>query len=147
MPARLSTRWIQHLITFALWALCGVSLAWWGLRLTQGSAPGRAPLAVSQAPVLDAQALARLLGADAVPSSGAVAAAPTRLVLLGVLAGTVSGDGAALIAIDGKPAKPYRVGREVEPGLIVQSLGAREARLGAALDGPATMTLELPRKR
>ncbi len=146
MPARLSTRWIQHLITFALWALCGVSLAWWGLRLTQGSAPGRAPLAVSQAPALDAQALARLLGADAAPPSGAVAA-PTRLVLLGVLAGTVSGDGAALIAIDGKPAKPYRVGREVEPGLIVQSLGAREARLGAALDGPATMTLELPRKR
>lgn len=144
MPARLSSLWIQRLTTLALWALCGVSLAWWGLRLTQGSAPARAPLAVSQAPALDAQALARLLGAEAAP---APAAAPTRLTLLGVLAGTVSGDGAALIAIDGKPAKPYRVGREVEPGLVVQSLGAREAHLGSAVDGPPTMTLELPRKR
>lgn len=146
MPARLSSLWIQRLTTLVLWALCGVSLAWWGLKLTQPLTQAGAPLAAQPAPAVDAQALARLLGADA-PPQGAVAAAPARLVLSGVLAGTMSGHGAALIAIDGKPPKPYRVGAEVQPGLVVQSLGARDARLGSAVDGPPTVTLELPLKR
>jgi len=147
MPATARSRWSLRLSTLALWALCGASIAWWGLKLMQPSVRGTAPLAPAPAPMLDAQALARVLGADAAPAQGPTAAAPSRFVLRGVLAGTRSGHGAALIAIDGKPAKPYRVGSEVEPGLVVQSLGAREVRLGSAVDGASTMTLELPRKR
>ena len=45
---------------------------------------------------------------------------------------------------DGKPPKPYRVGMQVEPGLVLQSVGAREARLGAALGGPSAHVLSMP---
>lgn len=145
MPAIAAQHWIRRLLTLALWALCGVSMAWWGLKLSQPRMPAGAPLAGQEALVADTQALSRILGAEAAPARMAGAAAPARFVLSGVLAGTRSGDGAALIAIDGKPAKPYRVGAELEPGLVVQSLGAREVHLGAAVDGDPAMTLELPR--
>ncbi len=86
----------------------------------------------------------QVLGARAV-SAAAEPAAASRFVLKGVLAGTRSGDGAALIAVDGKPPRHYRVGADIEPGLVLQSLGRREARLGASVDGATTLALELPR--
>ena len=67
----------------------------------------------------------------------------TAYVLVGVLADRQQG-GAALIAIDGKAAKPYRVGETVDGKLIVQSVVARRAVLAASMDGPAQLTLELP---
>lgn len=66
---------------------------------------------------------------------------------MGVLAGRDSGGGAALIALDGQPPKPYRVGAQVDAGLVLQSLGPRQARLGATLHGPAALTLEIPQRR
>ena len=107
--------------------------------------PAVAPAAVAP----DAQAMARLLG---VPAAGAAAArAPaasltSRFALIGVLAGRSSGGGAALIAVDGQPAKPFRVGAVVDEGLVLQSLHPRQARLGASVDGPATLTLDMPAK-
>ena len=66
-------------------------------------------------------------------------------MLVGVLAGQQSGGGAALIAVDGQPAKPFRVGAVVVDGeLVLQSLGRREARLGASRGAATTLTLELP---
>jgi general secretion pathway protein C len=35
----------------------------------------------------------------------------------------------------------------VESGLVLQSLGRREARLGASMDGAATLALEVARKK
>ena len=67
----------------------------------------------------------------------------TAYVLVGVLADRQQG-GAALIAIDGKAAKPYRVGATVDGQLIVQSVVGRRAVLATSRDGPAQMTLELP---
>jgi general secretion pathway protein C len=46
--------------------------------------------------------------------------------------------------VDGKPAKPYRVGATVDAGLVLQSLGPRQARLGAGQEGVTTVTLEMP---
>ncbi|RKJ98459.1 type II secretion system protein N [Alicycliphilus denitrificans] len=141
-------RWAPRLATLALWVLAGASAVYWGLQLS-GRAAGPAPAAAAPEPVAaDAQALARLLGAQAVSAPEAPAAA-SRFVLLGLLAGTASGDGAALIAVDGKPARPYpyRVGASVEPGLVLQSLSRREARLGASVDGATTLTLEMPRPK
>lgn len=94
---------------------------------------------------VDAQALVRFLG-GAPTAAVAEAAVPTRYALVGVLAGTRSGHGAALISMDSKPAKPYRVGAEVDGGLVLQSVGRREARLGASVDGATSMTLQIPLK-
>ena len=59
--------------------------------------------------------------------------------------GCQSGGGAALIAIDGQPAKPFRVGATVDAGLVLQSLGQGQVQLGASRDGPAALTLQIPK--
>jgi general secretion pathway protein C len=137
---RPSSPWGLRLATLALWALAGASVVYWGLRLSARPGPA-APAAAAPAAAPDVQAIGRLLGAGGAP----VAAAPaTRFVLVGVLAGQSSGAGAALIAVDGKPARPYRVGAPIEPGLVLQHLDARGARLGASADGPGTLKLDMP---
>lgn len=141
-------RWAPRLATLLLWALAGATAVYWGLKLS-ASPGGTAPAAAAPEPVVtDTQALARLLGASPVLAAAEAApSAASRFMLIGVLAGTASGGGAALIAVDGKPAKPYRVGANVEPGLVLQSLGKGAARLGTSMDGATTLALEMPRKR
>jgi general secretion pathway protein C len=143
--------WGLRLGTLALWAATAASVVYWGLRL---SAPvgGSAPAVAALAPALpDSAAIGRLLGGGAVASAAAVpvgsSTAPARLVLLGVLAGQHSGAGAALIAVDKQPAKPFRVGAQVTEQLVLQNLAPRQAFLGATPDGPSSLTLELPQRR
>ncbi|MGP1629044.1 MAG: type II secretion system protein N [Giesbergeria sp.] len=146
MQTRSHYTWGVRLGTLAVWALATASAAYWGLRLTALS-PGMPAAAAAPAPVAaDVQAMARLLGAVAAQAAPQEAAPPvsSRFALVGVLAGQQGGSGAALIAVDGKPAKPYRVGATVDAGLVLQSLGPRQARLG--LDGVATVTLEMPQR-
>jgi general secretion pathway protein C len=143
------SKWGVRLGTLALWALAGASVVYWGLRLSARPVGLTVPVVAPAAAAPDAQAMARLLG---VPAAGAAAArAPaasltSRFALIGVLAGRSSGGGAALIAVDGQPAKPFRVGAMVDEGLVLQSLDPRQARLGASMDGPATLTLDMPAK-
>jgi general secretion pathway protein C len=143
------SKWGARLGTLALWALAGASVVYWGLRLSARPVGLTVPVVAPAAAAPDAQAMARLLG---VPAAGAAAArAPaasltSRFALIGVLAGRSSGGGAALIAVDGQPAKPFRVGAVVDEGLVLQSLHPRQARLGASVDGPATLTLDMPAK-
>ena len=141
--------WGVRLGTLALWALAAASVAYWGLRLSVRPSGMTVPAAAPVPLVPDAQALARLLGAGAAPAL-ASAAAPSlasRFALVGVLAGRASGGGAALIAVDGKPPKPFRVGVAVDAGLVLVALGPRQAQLGPAPGGPVTLTLEMPLKR
>lgn len=146
MATNTYSRWALRLATLALWALAGASAVYWGLKLSARPA-GPAPVTAAPEPVLpDPQALARLLGARPAATAAEAPAAASRFTLLGVLAGTASGGGAALIAVDGKPAKPYRVGAVVEQGLVLQSLTRGEARLGPAVDGDTTLALQMPRK-
>lgn len=142
--------WGVRLATLVLWALAAASAAYWGLRLA-GRPQDAALPAVATAPAApDVQAIARLLGAGAAPVAVVAVVAPqpslaSRFALIGVLAGQQSGGGAALIGVDGKPPKPYRVGAQVEEGLVLLALGPRQARLGPP-GGPVALTLELPRK-
>src|SRR6218665_832777 len=79
--------------------------------------PHAPPPAGPDAVAPDAQALARLRGAlpSSAPGAAApVAAPPGRFALIGVLSGRRSGGGAALIAVDGKPARPFRIGAAVD---------------------------------
>ena len=146
MVTNTDNNWAVRLATLVLWLLAGGSVVYWGLRL---SAPAQGVPLAAVAPALpapDAQALARLLGAvDAqAPLAAPAASVASRFALVGVLAGRSSGAGAALIAVDSRPAKPYRVGAQVDAGLVLQSVGPRQARLGAALRGPTLVTLEVP---
>ncbi|WP_027994412.1 hypothetical protein [Simplicispira psychrophila] len=144
MVINTDSNWAVRLATLALWLLAGASVVYWGLRLS-APAPGVPVPAVAAAlPVPDARALARLLGAVTLETPApVVASVASRFALIGVLAGRSSGAGAALIAVDNQPAKPFRVGAQVDAGLVLQSVGLRQARLGAAVRGPTSVTLEV----
>ncbi|MDO8279907.1 MAG: type II secretion system protein N [Burkholderiaceae bacterium] len=133
--------WTVRGLSFALWAFAVGSATYWLMGLTTPAAPPPAAPPAYQAAPVDALALARLLGAGAAPAASAQPAA-SRFALLGVIASR-SRRGAALIAIDGKPARPYRVGSRLEEGLILKSVGPRRAVL-AGVDGEPSITLDMP---
>jgi general secretion pathway protein C len=83
----------------------------------------------------------RALGVTAAISSSA--SDDGRWQLLGVIA-DASGQGSALIAMDGQAPKAYRVGQSVGEGLVLQSLGPKRAKLGATVNGPGQRELQLP---
>jgi len=135
--------WGIRLATLVLAALAALSGTYWVLKSTHASSVSAAAPSAGFAG-LDPQALARALGGGGVgASAGEPVAVGTAYVLVGVLADSQRG-GAALIAVDGKAAKPYRVGAAVDGKLVVQSVAGRRAVLAASMDGPAQMTLELP---
>ena len=82
--------------------------------------------------------------ASAAAAPAAMPSLASRLQLVGVVAGVRSGDGAAVISVDGKPARPYRVGASIEEGLVLQSVQGRRAVLAAQANGQSLLTLELP---
>ena len=136
----------MRLATLMLWLLAAGSCVYWGLRLAPRPAPAAVAPPARQMFAADPAAIARLLGAS--PASAFAAAQPTaslasRFNLLGVVASR-SNQGAALIAVDGKPARPYRVGAAIDEGLVLQSVQGRKAVIAANAGGPAVLTLELP---
>jgi len=142
-----NSSWSLRGVTFLVWALAAASAAYWGLRWRGAPVSATSSAAVAQ-PVsivsTDSAAMGRLLGAVTVtPVTPSLA---SRFSLVGVAAGTQH-SGAALIAIDGKPARPFRVGAKVEEGLILQSVSPRRAALGPSADGAATLTLDLPQAK
>jgi general secretion pathway protein C len=137
-------RWAVRAAALVPWALVAGSAAYWGLKLMPGSTAPVTVLAPARGPaVADPAAVARLLGAVPAAAAAAPASVASRFSLVGVVAGR-SHRGAALIAVDGKPAKPFRVGSAVDEGLVLQSVEGRRAVLAASADGPAVATLELP---
>jgi general secretion pathway protein C len=129
-----------------VWSAVAFSAVTWGLRWSAtGSVSSNTTAAVQASPEVDVSAAARSLGAAPVQAV-AMPTLASRFQLQGVMAGGPNA-GAALIAVDGKPAKPYRVGAVVADGLVLQSALGRRVSLGAVLDGPQTLVLELPAKK
>ncbi len=149
MMARGSANATVKGVTFGVWALAAASAVFWGLKLSSGGPSGPAPASALREPgPVDPAVVARLLGhtAGAAPATAAAPAAPplsSRFNLLGVVADR-SQQGAALIAVEGRAARPYRVGSLVGEGLVLQSVQPRRAVLAASMDGPPVVTLELP---
>ena len=143
-----------RIATFLLWLLFAASVVYWALKFVQSTATpaNAAVVSMNPAQAIDGAALARGLGGGIVaaaptgmpaPSSGINA---TRFVLTGVVASKFERQSIALIAVDGKPARPYRVGAQLEEGVVLQSAQNRQAVLGSAKDAPAAATLELPKQ-
>ena len=138
--------WWLRIATFLLAALATASAAYWVLKWRANATPGRLATIAFAAPAqIDPQALARLLGgAKGGTANAPMARAASHFKLFGVIADRAKG-GYALIAVDDKAAKPFRVGNQVNDELVLHSLSARSAALAASLDGPVTLTLELPK--
>jgi len=129
---------VSRIAAFVIWAAVAASIVFWALRLSSE------PLAVpAHATVVAMNSgfngnLQRVLGTDAVAApSSTMAAAPApadpRFKLIGVVAprsAAASGEGLALIALDDKPARPYRVGAVVEGDMVLQAVHSRGATLG-----------------
>jgi len=144
-----SQRWFVALATFVLAALAAGSAAFWVLHWPTPAAP-TTPTALSEpGAAVDSVKVAQLLGASvSTTAPGASAPAADRYKLLGVIAPGDSARrgmrGSALIAVDGAPAKPYRVGDTVADPLVLQSVEQRRVVLAPADGAGAGITLELP---
>ena len=131
--SRYMSKVAPSLITFVVWAAVATSVIGWGLKIRHATAPSQLAMPVSAvgAEVTPAT-LARSLGGggqSAQPANPVSGGDRGRFGLVGVVASGES-SGVALIAIDGKPARPYRVGAEVADGWVVEKLGSRSAVLG-----------------
>src|SRR5450830_398669 len=132
-----AARWHTPLATTGLWALAAGAAVFWALRLASPADAVAAAAALPRASIsADAGAVARLLGvATASNAAPAAPEAASRFALSGVVADP-SNRGAALIAIDGKPPRPFRVGSRVGDNYVLQSVGVRAAMLVVQVDGP-----------
>ena len=140
MSARLSA--------FAAWALVATGMVFWGLRLgvTPLAAPAGTPtVADASRPPAD---LSRLLGTAPAPAAAAPVAESSRFRLVGVIAdaqvagGTAPRRGVALLAVDGKPPRAFRVGATVDGSLALLSVARRAVQIGPR-GGPPSVRLEL----
>lgn len=134
-----------------VWAAVAGSAVFWGTRLLASptAVPAHASIAVPSA--LAGADLSRLLGAEPAPPPIAPAAAPVapaeaaRFQLLGVVAARQAerSQGVALIAVDGKMPRAYRVGSVVDGAWVLQAVQSRAVQLGPR-GGAAAVSLELP---
>ena len=134
-----------RLTTLLIWAAVLGSAVAWGLPLFTHATPVPPGASLAAPAPPPGGSLVRLLGQ---PPVAPVVAAPvvaqsSRVQLVGVVAPRQGGgSGLALIAVDGKPAKPVRVGREVEPGLRLLTVAHRQVELGPG-PGATSVTLNL----
>ena len=140
----MSARWV----TFLVWAAVAASALFWALKLVVKAPQAPPQLQVAEATVAASGDLTRLLGADAPAASAAATPEPSadsRFNLVGVLspkAPQAAREGVALIAVDGKPARAYRVGTVVDGQNVLQSVHARGAELGLR-NGPSLIALKI----
>jgi general secretion pathway protein C len=137
-------RWVA----FGVWAAASASAVAWGLRLFVQAppTPAHASVALPSAAVGD---LSRLFGAAPVAAADEAEPEPVaddRFQLIGVVTprpAAAGGEGLALISVDGKPPRAYRVGATVDGDQILQAVQPRGATLGPR-GGAAAIALNIP---
>jgi general secretion pathway protein C len=141
-------RWLALVV----WALVAGTAVFWGLRLLTPAVPVPAQVTMAVPGIPAGGDLTRLFGVDPPPPVVLAPAAPppppesARFQLVGVAAAVPQAPrsgGVALIALDGKPARAYRVGAVIEGEHVLQDVQARTVSIGPR-DGPALISLELP---
>lgn len=137
---------VTRLLSLLVWAAVGASALAWGLKFWGRGTPVPANATVARAAPPAGMDLARVLGTPPprVEAPPVAVAVDSRFKLLGLVAPRAGQTGGlALIAVDGKPARTWRVGREVEPGLRLLAVSHRRAELGVA-GAPPSLMLEMP---
>lgn len=149
--------WPPRIVALLVSMAAALSFAHWSLHWQLPSSPVLAAISSSadDQPV-DSNAVAKALGATSA-STGVAPIAPqateaSRFVLQGVVGNASAGS--ALIAIDGKPPKPVKMGDTVTEGWTLRVVEGRSAilsRNGAdleltlpALPQPATLSKKAP---
>ncbi|MDP1649978.1 MAG: hypothetical protein Q8M01_17500 [Rubrivivax sp.] len=138
-------RWL----TFLVWALAAASALAWGLQIFVRPPSTPTPAVVADTGTAVRGDLTRLLGVDAASAlaqAAPEAAADARFRLVGVVSPRspkAAREGLALIAVDGKPPRAYRVGAAVDGLHVLQGVDARGATLGPR-GGAALIALKLP---
>jgi general secretion pathway protein C len=138
---------VSRIFALMVWAACAAGLAYWGLRWLAKPLPvppHSSTVSLTPEPKGD---MARLLTApetspEAAGPSAEQSALAARIQLIGLMAaaGNGSGPSVALLAIDGKPAKAFRVGQTIDGEQVVQAITRQGVDIG--LPGqPATATL------
>lgn len=144
----MSVRWL----TLVVWALVAGSGVAWGLRLFVQARPVPQQAVLALPGTASAMDLHKLFGPDppakAPPVEPEPAPAPppadaSRFRLLGVAAAAPRSAGIALIALDGKPARAYRVGTVIDGSWVLQDVQPRAVAIGPRGE-PASISLELP---
>lgn len=139
-PPEMAARWLPAGAAALLWAVVAGSAVLWWWHLPQGErAPG---LSVSVTPTdpgtqgiaFVERALGHTAAAQAAPD------APKRFQLLGVIAAG-TGQGSALLAVDGQPPQAFVQGQSVADGWRLQSVGAQGVRLSAGQAGDLELAL------
>jgi general secretion pathway protein C len=140
---------LARITAFGTWTLVALGLAFWALRLFV-AAPTVAPGAVAFNDGGPSRAeLARLLGGEPSAQAAAAPVVASRFRLVGVVApreGQARDDAhasVALIAIDDKPPRPYRIGARIDGETVLQAVGHRSASLGATNGGGQPLVLEI----
>jgi general secretion pathway protein C len=147
MLTTLPSKWAVRGATFALWMLAAMAAAFWGLRMSAGTPPAPTGGVPGVAPIAsDPAAVARLLGGGPVQAGAAMPSMASRFQLVGVVA-QGQRNGIALLAIDGKPARPFRVGASLDQGLVLLAVEGRRAMIGPPGAQAPAMTLELPQRK
>jgi len=146
MVSNAGNRWAVAAGTFVLWGLAAASAVYWGMKLSSNVGMGAIAPPAPNAPASDPAAIGRVLGATSSPTAAPVASLASRFALLGIVA-EPDGGGAALISVDGKPPRPYRVGATVDEGLVLQSVQPKRASMGASMQAPASVSLDLPLRK
>jgi len=140
------------LTTFVLAALAAASMGFWVLKWPTTPQIPAPDTAYVKPPSIDTAKVAGLLGARASDSQaaqrGSAANSTAGLKLMGIIATAHperrGATGSALIAVEGAPARPYRVGQQVSADLTLRAVQARSITLAPSSGAAATLTLELP---
>jgi general secretion pathway protein C len=142
--------WAPRILTLLAWALAAWSVTYWGLQF-QGAAPSAAAPALPPAQALAAEPadVAKVFGPaieTKAPEPVAVAVVAvvdpsTRFSLSGVVASRAPG-GVALLSVEGRPARPYRVGAIIDDAYTLKSVTSRSAVLVEKSSG-TTFTVAL----
>ena len=138
--------WMPRLAAFIVAMLLAGSVVFWVLQWPRPNQQRPLPIATTSTELapMNPVDVARLLGqGDAPAETVAVADPGSRYRLTGIIA-SPSGQGVALLSVDGKPAKPYRVGSTIEDGLMLQSVERHSVALASDAKAAVRVRLELP---